>query len=106
MRDNERHGDEFFKEFEAVRGPPADTAALPRSHIQRAFRARARRFSSYKKKKKTEDVTHRIFCYNLRTLSSLQLENLVLILYLPRDENRQVAIQILFAILYRRVLVV
>lgn len=105
MRDNERHGDEFFKEFEAVRGPPADTAALPRSHIQRAFRARARRFSSYKKKK-TEDVTHRIFCYNLRTLSSLQLENLVLILYLPRDENRQVAIQILFVILYRRVLVV
>lgn len=105
MRDNERHGDEFFKEFEAVRGPPADTAALPRSHIQRAFRARARRFSSYKKKK-TEDVTHRIFCYNLRTLSSLQLENLVLILYLPRDENRQIAIQILFGILYRRVLVV
>lgn len=51
-------------------------------------------------------MTHRIFRYNLRTLSSLQLENLVLILYLPRDEDREVAIQIVFVIQYRRVLVV
>lgn len=51
-------------------------------------------------------MTHRIFRYNLRTLSSLQLENLVLILYLPRDGDREVAIQIVFVIQYRRVLVV